>query len=227
MNRTTTARNLLLAVYVAVSIATFQHTAWGFGTLAGAQPVGFAAAWWWLMGGLMAAAVDVGMGVIIWLKMQARRNPAHIWILAFLALFSAYAQLIFAAHHAAHFALGAVPVWLQWLQTVLEARTVVLPLALPGLALIAGFAAQGDGVQQPAQPVQSRVAQSVQPATLLQSDVVDDATPVQPQTAAERKAVAMQLHRKGKSNAEIAGALGVHTTTVSRYLAAQDGRGRG
>jgi len=195
------AHNLLLAVYVAVSIATFQHTAWGFGTLAGAYPAAFwPAAWWWIMGGLMAGAVDVGMGVIVWLKMQSgERTPAHIWTLAFLAAFSAYAQLLFASHHAAAYTLGDVPGWLHWLRIVLDARTLVLPLALPGLALIAGFVAKQEAAATVAHAVpRLRRAKNVKQAI--------------------RTAEVKRLKQAGHTKTAIADAMGISVSTVDREL---------
>lgn len=138
-------RSIFLVVYVAISIATFYHTSWGFGTLAGAMPpqgdyVGTIS--WWLVGGLSAFSIDVGMGAIVFAILSGWEARWLIWSLVVLALFSAFAQLVFASNHAYGYAMGVVPVWLGWLEYVLDARTLILPLALPIFSLVYAFAAK-------------------------------------------------------------------------------------
>lgn len=149
-------RKIFLAVYVAISIATFYHSAWGFALLAGNPPTDWLQlAGWWFIGGAQAAAIDIGMGAIVYAMLHGWERGWLVKSLFLLAGFSAYSQLVYSTAHAVAYPLGAVPEWLQWLAVALDARTVLFPLALPGFALIYAFAAKGefsDGAVAQAEP---------------------------------------------------------------------------
>lgn len=138
-------RRIFLAVYVAISIATFYHSAWGFALLAGNPPTDtFPLAFWWIIGGAQAAAIDIGMGAIVYAMLHGWERGWLVKSLFLLAGFSAYSQLVYSTAHAVAFPLGAVPDWLKWLGVALDLRTLLFPLALPGFALIYAFAAKGE-----------------------------------------------------------------------------------
>lgn len=142
---------VLLGVYGAVSIATFYHSMWGFATLAGEPTEGASLFWWWFIGGLMAAAVDVGMGAIVYARANGDQQKWLVAALIVLALASAYTQIIYAAQHATGYTVGDVrATWKPALQAILDARVIILPIMLPAFALVYAFAAKtGEPQAQP------------------------------------------------------------------------------
>lgn len=130
---------LFYALYIAVAVATFRHTAFGFASIEGGSI--------WL-GALSALAVDAGM---ILSASGLRHNPRNASLLIGLvvsAVASTYAQLLFSVSNAAHVdvALGA-----QWMtdaaRSIIDWRVVVLPALLPALAVVYAFAAKTNGPQ--------------------------------------------------------------------------------
>jgi len=126
-------------VYIAISIATFQHTMWSSAiTFEGLPPDDLAGrVFWYFNGALIAVAIDIGMFVAA--KAIAKtRSP--IMIIAFLlaATASMYTQLMFAITHAGimTFSAGVTAVWQSRLNSLIDARIVIMPTMLPLFAVM-------------------------------------------------------------------------------------------
>ncbi len=170
MDKMKNTRNIFMLVYVAVAIATFRHSAFAFASIEGVKPDALVPLiFWWLIGALGAAAVDIGMAAIVISLLSGHQAKWLVWALFVLAGFSAYTQLVFSAHKAVDYPLGQVAQWLAWLEYVLDARVVLLPLVLPLFALIYAMAAKG----QKAAPasIDSALLAHIEAGQLNQSDI--------------------------------------------------------
>ena len=134
-------------VYLCVAIATAAHTAWALAyAFEGLEPTEFLhSVGWWGKGLMLAVAVDVGMLVASRFLASARgRWQIGSLVLAFLvaAVVSAYAQLLYIVMHTPTIQVssGIASGFADWIKPLLDARVVLLPLALPGLALAYTFA---------------------------------------------------------------------------------------
>lgn len=129
-------------LYLAVAIATFEHTAWAAAFLfEGPVTQADSSVFWWLRGSLIAIAVDVGM-LMTSRYLQTAKSSKQKIVLAVsffvAALTSFYSQVIYITYHTPQFALsdGVSSYWRAILEPVIEARVVLLPFALPMLATI-------------------------------------------------------------------------------------------
>jgi len=133
-------------VYLAVAFATFTHTTWSMAiTLQGVMPDDtIGQLWWGLQGVLGAIAIDVGM-------MVTARRLSHGWstsmaiAFAIAAVASAYTQVLYALHHASQFmyAAGVTGEWESRLNGWVNARIVLMPIALPLFATLYAIANRG------------------------------------------------------------------------------------
>lgn len=129
-------------VYIAISIATFQHTMWAAAsTFEGPMPdyaTNQAAYWHWhFNGALLATAIDVGMLV-------SARELAKLWnwmtagafLVASVASF--YTQVLYSLYHthAFNYGTGVTTYWNTSLTPFVDARVIVVPLMLPLFAVI-------------------------------------------------------------------------------------------
>jgi hypothetical protein len=134
-----------LIVYIAIAIATAYHTAWGFATIDGLPDklTENALRWWWGIGILSAFSVDIGMAVIVYILVSGYQSKWLSWSLFVLALFSLYAQLMYAAHHATDISSvqGTKEIH-DFMQTLLNIRVFVMPFCLPTFSLVYAFAAK-------------------------------------------------------------------------------------
>jgi hypothetical protein len=132
-----------LIVYIAISVSTFYHTAWGFGTLDGLpeNKTGMGLVWWWTLGCLGSFAVDIGMMAIVYSILSGWNNNWLKLTLFILAFFSAYSQLIYSAYHADDIIAKTGNLHLNFfMQTILNLRIFILPIALPAFSLVYAFA---------------------------------------------------------------------------------------
>lgn len=188
-------------VYWVIAIATAQHTAWGAATtMQGGQPMDTAAqSWWWVQGLFFAIAIDYSM-VMVATKIRSGtqstqsigfrrlRIPINWYTLTFaiVAILSSYFQLLYAWAHATPLASGGgvATVWVDRLQSLIDARVIVAPFALPLIATfytIGGLGKGGEAQPKPrnvAQPMQPSRATSVQPTINIERvDATQDALP--------------------------------------------------
>lgn len=161
--------NPYLLIYVVIAVATASHTAWGAAfTMQGAQPSDAAALVGWQLQGLaFALAIDATM-LLVAMKMRSGvptanvlrlgrvRIPVNFYVVTFLfvALVSAYFQLLFAFVHSAPLetAGGVTDEWQMRLQPVIDARIIIAPLALPVIALLYTVAGLGKGGEKASKP---------------------------------------------------------------------------
>ena len=121
-------------LYFGVAIATFEHTAWAFGTtFLGlpnteyfnlSDPI-------WLRGGLVALAVDIGMFLVARAAIQegGRENKNRLAIVGLystfvvIGLISFFSQIVFAIYHTPSLAVaaGVSEYWAAFLQPIVEA----------------------------------------------------------------------------------------------------------
>lgn len=165
-------------VYWAIAIATAQHTAWGAATtMQGAQPIeGMQLAGWWVQGLFFAIAIDYTMVMVAtkvrsgtsasqYIDLKILRIPINWYTLTFVAvaILSSYFQLLYAWVHSSQLLSGG-GVTIQWterLQSLIDARIVIAPFALPIIATlytIGGLGKGGEAQSKPrnvAQPSQS------------------------------------------------------------------------
>lgn len=151
-------------IYLALAVSTYKHSAWSFSNvLEGPEPLlnweiaGFTVefAWqimtvsfWWLWGGLMAMAVDVGLyfSARAIREHNIKRQYDHKrlftqWTTYGIAAgLSAYTQLLYAAQHTTTLKVaetGVKPLQAGgWLFIMLEWAVIILPIALPGLSFL-------------------------------------------------------------------------------------------
>lgn len=136
-------------IFIAISVATFQHTMWAAGfVFSGLPPQTFTDYWdhlasfhWWFNGALIAIAVDLGM--FFTARMLGKKWN---WILFFAfiaaALASYYTQVFYSVHHTTsyEFGSGVSDYWVTALLPLIDARVVIVPAILPGFAIIYTFA---------------------------------------------------------------------------------------
>lgn len=126
-------------IYVAISLATMQHTIWSSSfVFEGEYPKTLIEQLHWIVLGLLIAiTIDLGM----FLSARYLRNKFKIsmfisFVIAALASF--YMQLIYAAYHTGNFTFGegvAQPI-VALLQPFIEYRTIILPMILPLFAVV-------------------------------------------------------------------------------------------
>jgi hypothetical protein len=143
---------LLWSVYAAIAIATFRHTAWGFGTLETtllAPILTRSGAVFWITGGLSAAALDAGLaGTVLAIQLRARRgNPTRglFFLIAFVAAMATMTQLLYAVTHAVpteQVIINVAPKLQPFAQALWDYRVLVLPALLPGLSVAYAFVAR-------------------------------------------------------------------------------------
>lgn len=127
-------------LYLAIAIATFEHTQWAAAYMfEGAMPADPTA--WFLRGALIAIAVDVGMlasSRLLATSVTASQRLVLVVAFALAAIVSFYAQVVYISLHTPTVALsaGVSGYWAQALGPLLEARVIILPLALPALATV-------------------------------------------------------------------------------------------
>lgn len=125
-------------LYLAVAIATLNHTSWAM-SYAFEGP--YSGHWtWYLEGLLIAIAIDVGMLYTSRMLASATTRGARLsLVITFViaALGSLYAQLLYLLVRTpvVQMTEGVSPAWQAALQPLLEARVVILPALLPILAI--------------------------------------------------------------------------------------------
>jgi hypothetical protein len=162
------------AVYFAIALSMFKHSAWSIGVvIEGTPPVlDFATMsvatmqdtvnlvfmfgewfFWYFFGALMAFAFDVLMFVIS--KDIQQKDSQHVfgkWIAFSIAAFgSALLQFYYAANNGA----PATPnenllpvIYTGWLRTVLDHSTIIVPLLLPTTATILTIFLRNESMQE-------------------------------------------------------------------------------
>lgn len=131
-------------LYLAVAIATFSHTVWSaaFAFEGPPPPVGSTEYYHWQMSGiLIAIAVDVGMLLTSRFLQSAKMLKQKVILaISFVvaALASFYTQLLYMGYHTPIIPMseGVAEYWMPFLTQMIEARVILLPLALPVLATI-------------------------------------------------------------------------------------------
>jgi hypothetical protein len=132
---------LFFGLYVAVSVATFRHSAHGFASIEGGS-------FWW--GALSATAVDVGM-ILSASYLRKQRNFWVIGALIITAGASTYTQWLYAVSSASVVTVAPGAVWLGDTATqLIDLRIVLLPALLPTLAVFYAFAAKTGDDKEPA-----------------------------------------------------------------------------
>lgn len=129
--------DISLIIYVAVSVSTFWHSAWGASVIFSGFPVEPVQFDWYLQGILTAIAIDVGL-VFSAGKLAKQWS---IWtLLAFIvsAASSVFFQTFYVAQHAPplSLSLGVSEYWVAVISPILEARIVLVPLMLPLIAVL-------------------------------------------------------------------------------------------
>lgn len=175
-------------VYWVIAIATAQHTAWGAATtMQGGQPIDpTAQLWWWVQGFAFAIAIDVSMVMVATKVRNGGSNaqsigigrlhiPINWYTITFflVAIFSSYFQLLYAWAHATPLQTGGgiATVWIERLQSLIDARIVIAPFALPGIALLYTIGGLGKGGET--QSKQRNVAQPMQSSrNLVATDAI-------------------------------------------------------
>lgn len=128
-------------VYLAIAAATFQHTMWAAATVfEGPMPIEFQSPDWWrwhLNGGLIAVAIDVGMLVA---ARELRKKTTLVMAGAFIsaAIATFYTQVLFSLNHTQAMILGSgvSEYWSGFLDPIVQARVILVPLMLPLFATI-------------------------------------------------------------------------------------------
>ena len=164
------ASAILWVVYAFVALATFRHSAWGFGTLESSLTPNFDAVGiisaeivnfltFWGTGMMAAFAVDAGMAGLVFAIRESRGGRGEsIRLYAALGVAmaaSAFTQLLYAVTHAAAAPLpfNVAPWMLPMALGIWEWRIIVLPLLLPTLGLTYAFAA---GMRSEGLPVEGK-----------------------------------------------------------------------
>ena len=136
---------IFLYVYIAISISTLYHSAYGFGTLDGLPNdlSGWILFKWWFLGFLCATSIDVGMGATVFAMINGYKSRFLTISLLVLATFSAYSQLIYASVFAEDMVtVTKNPSLNPFMQMLLDVRIILLPLCLPFFSLFYGFSAK-------------------------------------------------------------------------------------
>lgn len=127
-------------VYLAIALATFQHTTWAAATVfEGPRPMDDITALrlWYFNGSLLAIAIDIGMLVA---ARELRKAFNLVMLLAFViaAVASFYTQILFSIAHTAEFTLGpgVSTYWKAALDGIIQARVLLVPAMLPLFAII-------------------------------------------------------------------------------------------
>lgn len=128
-------------LYLAIAIATFEHTLWAAAFMFEGKVNVDLPGDWYLRGALIAIAVDVGMLISSRMLAGASNRSQKLTLsLSFgiAAVISFYTQLVYMAMHTPDVvALSTLsPFWQHVVQPLLDARILILPLALPSLATI-------------------------------------------------------------------------------------------
>jgi len=156
-------------VYIVISLSTALHTAWGAATtMQGDAPSGGNdLIIWWVQGALFAIAIDVSMLALASVIRNGQGSRAHAITFCVVALLSTYTQLLYAWSHTSQLTPGAgMPSeWVAQLQGLIDLRILILPLALPTIALLytlSGLGAHASGesapqVDAPPLPVQQHL----------------------------------------------------------------------
>lgn len=193
--------NPFLLVYIVIAVATATHTAWGAAqTMQGAMPTEpLPQVGWWMQGLAAAIAIDITM-LLTATKVRSNsqssasvrvwrwRVPINWYIMtfAFTAVISTYSQVLYGfAHSGALVAsAGVSPEWQARLQGLVDARIIIVPLALPVTALLYTVAGLGKGGERvsskrpapsdrpaPIPPSTITIERPVQDIPLLDADV--------------------------------------------------------
>lgn len=143
--------NWFEVVYLAIALATFQHTMWAAATVfEGPMPeIPHSPEWnrWHFNGSLLAIAIDIGMLIT---ARELRKSYGKPWNwkitmgIAFLSLAvaSLYTQILFSVFHTQEFDIGTgvSDYWEEYLSPIIQARVFLVPLMLPLFATIFTFA---------------------------------------------------------------------------------------
>jgi len=130
---------LFFGLYIAVSVATFRHSAHGFASIEGGS-------FWW--GALSATAVDVGM-ILSASSLRKTRNAWLVGGLVVSAIASTYTQLLYAMMNSAAVTVAAGADWLGSFATwIVNVRVLVLPALLPSLAVVYAFASKQEQIEE-------------------------------------------------------------------------------
>lgn len=143
--RKITHKQVFLSVYVMIGLATLYHSSFGFGTLHGmpTELNGLDLFIWWFLGFICATAIDVGMGAVVWAMINGYKSRYLTISLLILAIFSAYSQLIYSAYHSEDMSAITQNTQIKpFMQFMLDARVIILPLCLPFFSLFYGFVAK-------------------------------------------------------------------------------------
>lgn len=139
--------NWFEVVYLAIALATFQHTMWAGATVfEGPMPEAFHSAEWWrwhFNGALLAIAIDIGMLVTARQLRESYGKPLS-WKLTMVSAFitaaiaSFYTQILFSVHHTNTMTIGSgvSDYWNGYLDPIIQARVILVPLMLPLFAVI-------------------------------------------------------------------------------------------
>ena len=128
---------LFYLLYVAISVATFRHTALGFASIESGSPV-------W--GALSALAIDAGM-VLSASGLRRGRSWPLVLGLVVSAGASTFGQLLFSVAHAQPVTVAPGAAWMgDWAAAIIDARVLILPALLPLLSVVYAFAAKGERV---------------------------------------------------------------------------------
>lgn len=126
-------------LYLSIALATFEHSVWASAYLfEGSASEG--TVWFYLKGWLIAIAVDLGMLLISRFLQDANDlSQIVVLVISFLlaAVSSFYLQMVYILAHTPTFVVssGVSAYWANsFLINLLDARVLLLPLALPVLA---------------------------------------------------------------------------------------------
>lgn len=132
---------LFEVIYIAISIATFQHSMWSAAmTFDGNPPIGpisLETFHWYFNGALLAITIDIGM-LLIAKELRKSQNAALVIAFAIAALSSFYMQIMYSMNHTEILKSGAgvTPYWQTTLSPIMDARIILVPLMLPLFSVI-------------------------------------------------------------------------------------------
>jgi len=126
-------------VYLAIAVATFQHTTWAAATVfEGVAPTDPTALnWWFAKGSLLAIAIDIGM-LVAARELRKSWNVMMFFTFVTAAIASFYTQILFSLAHTDIFVLasGVSTYWTDFLDPIIQARIILIPAMLPLFAII-------------------------------------------------------------------------------------------